>query len=359
MLMRPQPMMHVRILVLREDLQRASLTLAESQSFHPDPRQPEESRLAPLPDRRYQAAFDQARSRLDKIRAFIPLPEPADPEVRVVGLDELVETNQWLGKIWERCVALQEKARDLDERARQLEEEESALENFAELDVDLGLLRGSKRFLDFYVGVVPRENVTRLETALGLGGHLLFRYRERDERTHVVIVGPAGARETELGSVLDNAGFEPIPLPEGLDSSPEAIRADHAARRAAIAQERSRLEAEVTACADAKRAPLMEAEQVLTLAAPFVELDPAIHGTGNLAGHAGWVPENAVAAVEWQLEEALAHPFAWKAGVRARTNAPWCRRCRYTTACCSRSPRWSSSTAPRATARSTRRCCSP
>ena len=310
MLMRPQPMMHVRILVLREDLPRASLTLAETQSFHPDPRQPEESRLAPLPDRRYQAAFDQARSRLDKIRGFIPLPDPEATDVRVIGLDQLVETNDWLGRIWERCVALQEKARELDERARLLEEEEAALENFAELDVDLGLLRGGKRFLDFYVGVLPRENVNRLEAALGLAGHLLFRYRERDERTHVVIVGPAGARETELGSVLENAGFEPVPLPEGLDSSPEAIRAEHAERRAAIQAERDLLESEVAACAEAKRAPLIEAGQVLTLAAPFVELDPAIHGTGNLAGIAGWVPENAVAAVEQRLAAELEHPFS-------------------------------------------------
>lgn len=310
MLMQPQPMMHVRILVLREDLPQISLTLAESQSFHPDPRQPEESRLTPLPDRRHQLAFDQARSRLDKIRGYIPLPEPEAPEVRVVGLDELVETNDWLGRIWQRCVAHQEKARALDERARLLEEEEGALANFAELDVDLGLLRGGKRFLDFYVGVLPRENINRLETALGLAGHLLLRYRERDERAHVVIVGPAGVRETELGSVLDNAGFEPIPLPEGLDSSPEAIRADHTARRAAIEAERVLLETEVAACAEANRARLVKAEQILALAAPFVELDPAIHGTGNLAAIAGWMPENAVAAVGQRLAEALGHPFS-------------------------------------------------
>ena len=54
-------MKHVRMLVLRDDLPQASLTLAETESFHPDSRAPEEQRLAPLVDTRYRTEYPQAR----------------------------------------------------------------------------------------------------------------------------------------------------------------------------------------------------------------------------------------------------------------------------------------------------------
>jgi len=44
-MLRPLPMKHVRLLVLTEDLQRASLALAQAESFHADTRPPEEARL--------------------------------------------------------------------------------------------------------------------------------------------------------------------------------------------------------------------------------------------------------------------------------------------------------------------------
>jgi V/A-type H+/Na+-transporting ATPase subunit I len=306
----PQPMKHVRILALREDLPQVSLALAETESFHPDPRQPEEQQLAPLVDCRYQKVYQQARSRLDKIHQVIEAPEADLSEIRVVGLDELTEVNAWLGEAWESCLRHQEAGRELDERMRLLEEQEAALANFAELNVDLGALRGDKRFLDFYVGVVPSENVHRLEGALGLAGHLLFKYMEREGIAHVVIVGPAGTREAELGSVLSAAGFQAIPLPQGLDDSPDAIQTELKARRTTIEAERAELNEAVASCALAFRDELVRAETVLALAEPFVSLDPAIRSSGNLSAIAGWVPVRALPALEKRLAESMSHPFS-------------------------------------------------
>ncbi len=306
----PQPMKHVRILVLREDLPQASLTLADTESFHPDPRQPQEQQLTPLQDCRYQKEFQRARSRLDKIAQVVPVPEPDLSDIRVVGLDELTETNAWLGEAWNFCLEHQEGFRELEEAERLLDEEEAALANFAELHVDLGMLRTKTRFLDFHIGVVPRENIDRLRGALGLAGHLLFTYMERGENAHVVIVGPTGEKASELGSVLTNAGFQAIPLPQGLDDSPEAIRAEQRARRERIERERADLAEEVETCAVDMRERLARAATVLVLAEPFVTLDPAIRSAGHLACIAGWVPAKAVDDLEQRLGKTLPNAFS-------------------------------------------------
>ncbi|AHE99788.1 ATPase [Thioalkalivibrio paradoxus ARh 1] len=310
-MMKPQPMRHVRLLVLAEDLPQASLTLAETESFHPDPRAPQEQQLTPLEDCRYQQVHQQARSRLDKIRQMIPVPEPDLGEIRVVELDELTQTNTILGEAWSSCLRLQESFRELDERARLLDEEAAALANFAELQVDLGMLRTKTRFLEFHVGVVPRENVSRLQGALGLAGYLLFSYMERGGNSHVVIVGPPSKSEqSEIGSLLSSAGFQAIPLPQGLDASPEAIRAEQQQRRDRIDAEREALQRELESCARSYRDDLVRAETVLSLAEPFVNLDPAIRSAGYLACIAGWVPARAVPDVQRRLKQALGERFS-------------------------------------------------
>ncbi len=53
-MLRPTPMKHVRLLILGEDLPRASLTLAELESFHADARAPEHDDLDGLPGLPYR-----------------------------------------------------------------------------------------------------------------------------------------------------------------------------------------------------------------------------------------------------------------------------------------------------------------
>lgn len=309
-MLKPRPMKHVRLLVLREDLPQASLALAETESFHPDPRAPEEQALTPLADDRYQREYQQARARMDKIAQVIPVPEPDLGEIRVVGLDELVATNKWLGDAWNFCLEHQEGFRELEEAERLLSEQEAALANFTELNVDLGALRAEKRFLDLRIGVVPRENVSRLEGALRLAGYMLLKYRELDQNAHVVILGPAGQNASELASLLTSAGFTAVPLPQGLDDSPGAINAGQRAERERITKELADLREEVDECAESMRDKLERAATTLALAEPFVTLDPAIRSAGHLACIAGWVPTRDLPALEGRLTAEMSHPFS-------------------------------------------------
>lgn len=309
-MLRPLPMKHVRLLVLTEDLPQASLSLAETESFHADHRPPEEARLSGMPGRGYRELFQQARARLDKIGKLIELPqEPGVQEVRVVPEAELERTNEWLGRIWNECSRYEEEFRALDDEERLVREQEAALANFSNLNIDLGLLRSKTRFLDFYVGVVPRINVRQLEGAVGLADHLLFEYMVTGEDAHVVIVGPSGEQEAQLGSVLTAAGFQPLPIPAELNREPGVMREELDRRRAGIEDERTKLHQRLAEWSASFLERLRQAQQILLLAEPFVILDPSIRSAGHLAYLAGWVPARSVGTLEKRLRGSLAHPF--------------------------------------------------
>lgn len=312
----PLPMQHVRLMLLAEDLPRASLALAETGRFHPDTRAPQEQALTNLPGRDYRETFTQARSRLEKTLRTIALDAAALPlePLRVIDHDELAALNQRLGQLWDDASHLEEQMRRIDEEERVLREQEAALANFANLKVDLGALKRKTRFLDLYIGLVPRENVSRLEGAVALAGHLLFNYLQRDNHAHVVIVGPSGERESQLASVLGSAGFQALAIPDGItEKSPAELEADFRARHQALDARREALRAQHEHWRQTHRAELLEAQRVLRLAEPLVTLDPSIHGVNTLAVLCGWVPKRAVGQLRAGLQRHLSGPFALQA----------------------------------------------
>ena len=309
-MLRPCPMKNVRLLVLTEDLPQASLALAQTESFHPDTRPPTESQLAGLPGRDYRDTYNQARSRLDKIAKLMEVPQaPEIPEVRVVEFSELSQLNDWLGQIWEKTSRYEEDLRRLDDQDRFVREQEAALANFQHLNIDLGMLRSKTRFLDFYVGIVPRENLRQLEGAVALADHLLHLYMQRGENAHVVIVGPTGTKEAQLSAVLNAAGFQPIPIPESLDQKPEEIRDELEAQRKDIRAQRETALQRLADWSQSFQERLVEARRTLILAEPLVTLDPSLRSAGHLAYLAGWVPARDVEGLTARLRETLALPF--------------------------------------------------
>ena len=309
-MLRPTPMKHVRLLVLTEDLPQASLALADVESFHPDTRPPTESRLAELPGREYRETFARASLRLGKILKLIPVAEvPSLDQVRVVDFAELQRLDDWLGETWNEASSYEEDFRRLDDEERLVKEQQAALENFAHLNIDLGMLRNKTRFLDFYIGLVPRENLRQLEGAVGLADHILHLYMQQGENAHVVIVGPTGTKEAQLSAVLDAAGFQNLPIPRELDRAPAELQRDLETQRQALEEQRRALRDTLSQWSRPFEPRLVEARRTLMLAEPLVALDPSIRSAGALAHLAGWVPAREVERLGGRLRESLAHPF--------------------------------------------------
>jgi len=311
---RPLPMKHVRLLVVTDDLPQASLTLAETESFHPDTRPPDEEMLSGIPGRDYRETYQQAHARLEKIAKVVPVEDaPRLDDVRVIERDELRAINEQLTERWAEASRFEEGFRRIDDQDRFVREQQASLENFSNLKIDLGALRNKTRFLDFYVGVVPRENVSRLQGAVTLADHLLFTYLEREQSVHVIIVGPRGEKESQLASVLSSASFQPLPIPAGLeDASPEHKYDELSAERERLRAERDTLRAEVADWERQHRNFLGSARRLLMMAAPFVTLDPSIRSAGHLAVVCGWVPARAVTELGARLSASLALPFELK-----------------------------------------------
>jgi len=306
----PLPMRHVMLQVMTDELPQASLALAEMAVFSPDHRLVHEESFPIIPGERFRALYHQARSRLEKIGHHIPLPEQVDlGQVHVITEQDLGTTNEWLGGVWERCSTMEETLRDLQEEQQMIHQLGQALENFSHLNIDLSLLRGERLFLDLRIGMVPRANVSQLRDALSLADYLLFVYMEHEDNAHVVIVGPRGKREEELGSVLDTAGFRPLPIPPELHDEPEKVRKELDGRLQLIEKERKWQIEGMKACAEELRDDLQAARGTLVMAEPFVQLDTAARSAGHLSIISGWIPARDLARTEKTLAGVLKSPF--------------------------------------------------
>lgn len=307
---KPLPMKNVMLQVLTEDLPLVSLTLAELETFSPDFGNRYDDSFPIIPGTHYREIYRQACSRLEKIKNHISLPQETElGELRVVSETSLEKTNEWLGEVWERCSAFEESFRRLTDEARMVDQLDQALDNFAELNIDLSLLQGEKLFLDIYVGMLPRENLAQLKAAISLADYLLFTYMEHEGNAHIIVLGPKGKREVEMHSVLDTAGFRPLPIPPELHDEPEKVRTELQQRRTKIIEERKAKTEEMKACGNELRHSLMLAKQTLIIAEPFVNMDTAARSAGSVSIISGWIPAREIKRTKTALSKALKNPF--------------------------------------------------
>ncbi len=303
-------MKHVRLLVLTQDLPRLTLALAASQCFHPDPRPPEDETLATDPSQGFCELYRLARARLDKIARLIPFALPATLEpLQAIEQDTLDRLNQWLGQLWDEVSAYEEDFRRLADEERLIQEQRAALQDFAQLNIDLKMLRSQTRFLQIHIGLVPRENLRQLADAVSLAGYLVHVYLERGEQAHVVLVGPNEPAESSLDSLLHAAGFQPLSVPEGLDRTPVELEREFTARLSSLGQERAALIEILEHWSKPLRGRLTEAERILTLAAPLADLDTAVRSRGYLSRVAGWVPASTLPNLRQHLDEILGSAY--------------------------------------------------
>jgi V/A-type H+/Na+-transporting ATPase subunit I len=306
----PLPMKHVSIQVLTPDLPSASVILAELESFSPDPRPYATDQLPEVPGHRFRTLYNQARTRFDKIVAqvdYTPAPAPHGNQAITEAL--LEHTNEWLGTAWETCSGFEETRRLQHEEHRTVDQLESSLANFRNLHIDLGQLQNEGSFLESRVGMVHRTHVAQLSDALGLDGYLLFPFMERENESHVIILGPGGREKSNLNAVLDTAGFRSLEIPPELQDEPETVVSRLNQRRAAVEQAAHELDQQVHTWGLAAREELEKAACVLHLAAPYVALGEAARHRGNLSRLQGWVPAADLALVERSLREKLGSPF--------------------------------------------------
>lgn len=307
-------MQRVALQVLREDAPVAALILAECGVFNPETRHVFSDQLPEFPGESYSELYRNAHSRLDKILAYCRASHEGTPlpPLRKVDEKELAQLDEWLRTVWVECSKCQEGLRKIEEEQKRVDQLMKTLDNFAALDIDLGLLARSKRFLDVHIGTVPTANVNRLKEAVGLAGYLLMPFMHGDGVQHVVVAGPTG-KENEVRPVLQAAGWRAANIPPELHDRPEKARQD-------LEEQLERIMGETDAqCRLIERTQkefndkLINAEQTLALAAPYAELGEALRGRGGLALISGWVPKKDLRGMHERLHAQFGNRFVLSA----------------------------------------------
>jgi len=303
-------MKHVLFQVMTDDLPQVALELAQLGNFSPDFRPFDDDRFTLIPGQRFRDLHKQAAARMAKVAQYVETAGAALPDtLHVVDEAELEQTNEWLGKAWEHCSAFEEAMKNLDEEAHMVDQLEEVLRNFSALNMDLSLLEGEKLFLDIRVGLIPRGNVQQLGAAVRLADYFMFPFIERGENAHIIVVGPKGAREHELTSVLDTAGFRPLPIPPELRDKPENVKEELRSRRESIDEERTERVAYQERWAREQVEAVERARQVLALSEPYVKLEAAARSSGLVSVLSGWMPARELRRTDEALSRALSNPF--------------------------------------------------
>lgn len=136
-------MRHVTVTMMREDLPRASLVLAELETFAPDDRPLLESELPEIPGSTFRDRIRRAWGHLDRLVALLGDPPHADTEpLLVLRREQLVEIDQWLADAWKQCTPCEEDLHQIEDDYQELHHLEQSLHDFAGLDIDLSRLQG-------------------------------------------------------------------------------------------------------------------------------------------------------------------------------------------------------------------------
>jgi V/A-type H+-transporting ATPase subunit I len=310
MILAGQDMRHITLKLMRDDLPRASLVLAELEAFAPDDRPLLESELPEIPGEDFRSRIRRAWGHLDRLLSLLgelPEQDPDTPEL-VLRTEQLIEIDTWLANAWKQCVPCYEELHRIDEEFRELDQLKQSLEEFADLDVNLSWLQGEHDHLDVRIGSIPVENTPRLRDVLALSNHMILN-EAGDGDTRRILV--AGRREdaSNLDRVLQAAAFKPVNIPESFDQHPNRVRDELQARQTRLEHRSENLRGKLANWRNSNRRQILRARQLLEAAEPFMSVRGAARSRGVLAALQGWVPASRLDEIEARLHEMLRLPF--------------------------------------------------
>ena len=221
----PLPMRFVTLSLLRQDVSKAGLALAEFAGFAPQGNAESSKQLPEALGEEYVRLFHSAHGRLTKIMRHLQLKPAVDDamEHKVISQRELAELDQWLGEVWVQCSACDENSHNYKEQLAEVLQQDKALQNFQSLDVDLGMLQGDLQFLHIQPGTMPPQHIGRLQEALSIIGYTLSQFSNQGNTAHVIVAGLMESRD-KLDSLLKAAAFHPLDMPGEFRDHPQKVR---------------------------------------------------------------------------------------------------------------------------------------
>ncbi|HLO28350.1 MAG TPA: V-type ATPase 116kDa subunit family protein [Anaerolineales bacterium] len=184
----------------------------------------------------------------------------------------------------------------------QLESQLNQLEPIANTNVEVGALRKSN-YLHSVLGIIPAENISRLETSLSRVPHAFFTLREDPKRPVVWLLGPRSNLDV-LERAAKSAYLNPLVLPEEFEGTPAEITASLRKAIEASKQKISDLNGTLAKLAEAHKQELQKLfwdVHVSRLIADAIARFGQLRHTYVVVG---WVPSTKLEALTQRLKQA-------------------------------------------------------
>jgi V/A-type H+/Na+-transporting ATPase subunit I len=218
----PEAMTEVELIVPSKDLLAVTKVLGKHGVFHQiDSTYLGLENLGPNTWQERAASYSTLERRIQVIMQNLNLEEeyagPSDVET-VADLEPLQNAVDRIeGEVKQTTDQLAVEKKNLE----QLESQLHQLEPIAQTNVDVGALRKSN-YMHSVLGIIPAENVSRLETSLSRVPHAFFTLREDPKRPVVWLLGPRSNSDI-IDRAVKSAYLNPLTLPEEFEGTPAAI----------------------------------------------------------------------------------------------------------------------------------------
>lgn len=306
----PVSMQRIYLKLLTEDTQRIAQVLADFGVFNPEQLEPE--LIEQLPHdlgQDFRFAFNNARSRLDKILNRLPFSAPKQIQpYNEVSIDDLKQLDTQLRQIWQKISALEEQQHQIVEQQTTSKQLLATLEKFLNLDLDLGLLRKNKHFLNLHIGTIQADNLQHLTEAVAKAKHFVDVFHRVDDIVYCVVAGPL-EQANDVSTVLNYAEFRPLQLPLEFHSHPQQVNDELRNKLKQLDKASLLTRQQYLELGQQYQHELEHAYILLHQAAPYAILAHHVRGRGELSVITGWIPRTDLISLERFLSEKLNCPY--------------------------------------------------
>lgn len=300
---------HITIHMLRDDLPKASLALAELEAFAPDDRPLLEQELPEIPGQAFRERTHRTMANFDKVKNAANWCAPSNTVLTAtVEREQLEQLDDWLAEAWKELGAIETEQHALKERRREIRSQEKSLRELSALEINFSQLHNNYSHLDISIGSMPIHNLPRLNEAFKVSGHIILQSHQDNDQVHLVIAG-AIANQSTLKSVLASAGFQRLDIPEAFQGSQEQVLEDLTRQLQNLDTQEAQLQQHLSDWTEQHHTKLLAAQSLLDAASPYVSLEAAARTKGAVGAIQGWLPKNKLSQMQELLSQHLPNAF--------------------------------------------------
>jgi V/A-type H+/Na+-transporting ATPase subunit I len=218
----PEPMTEVELIVPSKDLLAVTKVLGNRGVFHQiDSTYLGLENLGPNTWQEKAAAYSTLERRIQVIMQNLNLEEKYVGTSNVDSISDLEPLQSAVDRIEADVKQVSDQLAAEKKNVEQLESQLHQLEPIADANANVGALRNST-YMHSVLGILPAENVSRLETSLSRVPHAFFTLREDPKKPVVWILGPRSNADV-IDRAVKSAYLNPLTLPEEFEGSPAEI----------------------------------------------------------------------------------------------------------------------------------------